>query len=94
MKNEHVILLQFPLRYSNADLSYGRKDTAKSFLLVIITPPKFTNNTFWFVHSYLTVNDFSPCVFNRCNIVKAGLISTAYFLTKSLQIFSFNLNPP
>lgn len=94
MKTEQVILLQSPLWYNNADLSYGRKDTAKSFLLAIITPPKFTNNTFCFIHSYLTVNDFSPCVFNRLHIVKAGLIFTAYFLTQSLQIFSFNHNPP
>lgn len=94
MKNEQVIILQFPPWQNRADLSYGKKATAKYILLVIISPPKFTNNTFCFIHSHLTANDFSPYVFNRLTIVKAGLIFIAYFLTKSLQIFHFNLNPP
>lgn len=94
MKNEEVLILQFSPWYNSTDLSYGKKATAKYILLVIISPPKFTNNTFCFIHSNLTANDFSPYVFNRVNIVKAGLIFIAYFLTKSLQVFHFNLHPP
>lgn len=36
MKNEQVIILQFPPWYNRADLSYGKKATAKYILLVII----------------------------------------------------------
>lgn len=40
MKNEQVIILQFPPWYNRADLSYGKKATAKYILLVIIKSSK------------------------------------------------------
>lgn len=40
MKNERVIILQFPLWYNNSNLSYRGKDTAKSFFISNIISSK------------------------------------------------------